>query len=127
MNEKRVDSDKNLYRRGFGPPDKKFLNPDGSATSRLFKLRTKDEGKLSVDVKELTSKQISVNDVNKFVLFEISVKSVEETDLSAYHDPLTEQEHGIENPAHAYIWGLDMDDDIKPGLLARASKRIWFN
>lgn len=127
MNDKKVDLDNNLYRRGFGPPDKRFLNPDGSATSRVFKLRKNDDGKLSVDVKEMTTKEIAVNDISKYVLFEISVKSVEDIKLSVHHDALTKEEHGIENPAHAYIWGLSIEDEIKPGLLARASKRVWFN
>ena len=127
MNNKRVASDKNLYRRGFGPPDKRFLNPDGSPTSRAFKLRSKDNGKLSVDIKEMTTKEAAIQDPEKFVLFELMVKSVEEIELTVFHDALTQEKDGIENPAHAYIWGLGIDDDIKPGLLARASKRIWFN
>lgn len=127
MIDKKVDSGNNLYRRGFGPPDKRFLNPDGSATSRVFKLRKIDEGRLSVDVKEMTTKEIAVKDVGKYILFEISVKSVEDIGLSAYHDALTKEKNDIENPAHAYIWGLDIEDEIKPGLLARASNRVWFN
>jgi hypothetical protein len=121
-----VSSDKNLLRRGFGPPDKRFENPDGSATSRVFKLRQKDKGKLSVDVKELTTIEKAVIDKSKFLLFEISVLSVNNIGLSAIHEPSTLEEDGIENSAHAAILGLDEDDDIKPGLLARASKRLRF-
>lgn len=120
MKEKNVPVDKHLYRRGFGPPDKRYTNPDGSATSRAFKLREKDNGNLSVDVKEMISKEDAIRDVNRFVLFELSVASVEKLELSVLHDPVEE------NPAHACIWGLDIDDDIKPGLLARASKRVFF-
>jgi hypothetical protein len=120
MKKGKVSFDKNLYRRGFGPPDKRYLNPDGSATSRVFKLREKDNSKLSVDIKEMISKEDSVGDLDKFVLFEISVVSVESIELSAYHEPIPN------NTAHAYIWGLNIDDDIKPGQLARLSRRVIF-
>lgn len=120
----KVSSDWHLYRRGFGPPDKRFLNPDGTATSRAFKLREKDEGKLSVDVKEMTTAANAIIDPTKFVLFEIPVATVEEIGLTAIHDPLTVVDDGIENDAHACVVGLDEEDDIKPGLLARASRRI---
>ncbi|MGV3767286.1 MAG: hypothetical protein ACO1NW_14225 [Chitinophagaceae bacterium] len=126
MNGTKVLSINHLYRRGFGPPDKRFLNPDGSATSRLFKLRAKDEGKLSVDVKEMTTPDQAVIDPTKFILFEIPVRGVSEIKLDAIHDPLTLEEHGVENLAHALILGIDDDDDVKPGLLARMSKRIDF-
>lgn len=124
MAKERVASIYNLLRRAFGPPDKRFLNPDGSATSRVFKLRDKDNGELSVNVKEMTTIEGTINDPQKFVLFEISVIAVETLGLSAHHDPLNEKDHGFSNPAHAYIWGLDINDDVKPGLLARASRRV---
>lgn len=126
MKADRVSEDKNLLRRAFGPPDKRFLNPDGSATSRVFKLR-KNEGELSVDVKEMVIPEKSVIDQHKFVLFEISVVSVEALGLWVTHDPLTLKDHGIENQAHALIFGLEESDETKPGLLARSSKRIFFN
>jgi hypothetical protein len=47
---KHVAEDEWLFRRSW-LPEKKFLNPDGSATSRVFKLKEKDKGELSVDVK----------------------------------------------------------------------------
>jgi len=120
----KVSSDWHLYRRGFGPPDKRFLNPDGTATSRAFKLRDKDQGKLSVDVKEMTTAANAIIDPTKFVLFEVPVVAVEKIGLSTVHDPLSVVNDGIENDAHASILGLDDDDEIKPGLLARASRRI---
>ena len=127
MKGTKVLSVNHLYRRGFGPPDKRFLNPDGTATSRLFKLRPKDKGRLSVDVKEMTTVEKAIGNPGNFVLFEIPVCEVEALDLETIHDPLTAEEHGIENNAHALILGVHEDDDIKPGLLARASKRILIN
>ena len=49
-----------LYRRGYNSPVHKFMNPDGTATSRVFKLRQNDEGKLSVDIKSLTTPQAAI-------------------------------------------------------------------
>lgn len=120
-----VSTEDALYRRAFGPPDRRFLNPDGSATSRVFKLRSKDNGQLSVDVKSLTTPEKAVIDPTKFVLFEIDVKQVADLGLSSIHDPLTIQEDGIDNPAHAAIIGLEEEDDILPGLLARKSSRVF--
>ena len=116
-----------LYRRGYGPPSKQFLNPDGTATSRLFKLRAKDFGHLSIDVKELTTPEKSVQDKEKFVLFEVPVYEVKTLGLNAIHDPLTFELDGVDNIAHGLINGLEEGDDIMPGLLARQSKRVLFN
>ncbi|HEY5370639.1 MAG TPA: hypothetical protein VIJ75_16765 [Hanamia sp.] len=41
---KKVIAQEWLYRRGFSTPEKKYMNPDGTATSRVFKLRAKDNG-----------------------------------------------------------------------------------
>ncbi|MFV8328504.1 hypothetical protein [Flavobacterium sp. ZS1P14] len=51
----KIDWAELLYRRGYNRPEKKYLNPDGTATSRVFKLRAKDNGKLSVDLARLTT------------------------------------------------------------------------
>lgn len=109
-----------LYRRGFSHPPRNFLNPDGSATSRVFKPRIKDEGKLSVDVKSLTTPEKSIGDATKNFLFEISNSSVHEIGLKTYHDALPDGT----NDAHALIVGFVENDEISPGLLARASKRV---
>lgn len=120
-----VESKFSLLRRAFGPPDKRFENPDGSATSRVFKPRPViDDGKLSVDVKELTSIEKAIIDKSRFILYEIKVTKVEEIGLVAIYDPLIQDPDGIENPAHALIATIADDDDILPGLLARASIRI---
>lgn len=116
---KPVSLDEWLYRRSF-LPEKKFMNPDGSATSRVFKPREKDNGELSVDVKSLTTAEKAVGDASRFFLFEVSNKSVNDLELESFHDPL---EDGS-NDAHAVITGMTMEDDILPGLLARASKKV---
>ena len=113
-----------LYRRGYATPEKKYMNPDGTATSRVFKLREKDEGALSVDVKSMANPRKSVGDISRYMLFEIANQSVLDLGLQTYHDPLTVAEHGQDNAAHALIVGMELDDDILPGMLARKSKRV---
>lgn len=121
----KISTEEWLYRRGYNNPVHKFMNPDGTATSRVFKLRPKDQGKLSVDVKSLTTPNTAIGSPEKYFLFELSVTSVELLDLYACYEPLNEAEHGIENPAHAYIQGLDEEDDIKPAQLALAARRVF--
>lgn len=113
-----------VYRRGYSTPVHKFMNPDGTATSRVFKLRPKDEGKLSVDVKSLTTAAVSIGEPDKYFLFEVSVKNIASIGLDTWYDPLTMAKHGVENPAHAYISGFDEDDDILPVQLASFSRRV---
>lgn len=50
MNSTPVADDEQLYRSIYRTPWHKYVDPDGRPTSRNFKLRPKDEGKLSVDV-----------------------------------------------------------------------------
>jgi hypothetical protein len=111
-----------LYRRGYSTPERKFMNPDGTATSRVFKLRPVDKEGLSVDVKSLTTPDKAISDPSKFMLFEIANQEVLNLNISAIHDPL---EDGT-NKAHALIVGMTPEDDILPGLLARKSKRVHF-
>jgi len=118
-----VSEEEGLYRRSY-LPEKKYMNPDGTATSRVFKLRAnKNETELSVDVKSMITAEKSVGDKSKFFLFELPNKAVleiTETKLLTYHDPL---EDGS-NDAHAVIVGMTMEDEITPGLLARASRKV---
>jgi len=100
------------------------MNPDGTATSRVFKLRPKDEGKLSVDVKSLTTPESAIGSPDKYFLFELSAKNVASLGLETWYDPLTLAEQGIENQAHAYISGMDEEDDIIPVQLASFSRRV---
>ena len=116
----KIEIDEFLYRRGFSTPEKKYCNPDGSATSRVFKLREKDAGMLSVDLKSMTSAERAISDPGRFMLFELKNESVEEIDLKTVYDPLDDGS----NDAHALITGMQMDDEIAPGHLARNSKRV---
>jgi hypothetical protein len=122
---KLVEQGQWLYRRGFASPEKKYMNPDGTATSRVFKLRPKDNGALSVDVKSLTTPEQSIGDPKAYMLFEINNDTVTELDLQTFYDPCNVETHGFENPAHALIEGMDIENEITPGLLARKSRRIW--
>lgn len=112
-----------LYRRSW-LPEKIYLNPDGTATSRVFRLRAnRNETELSVDVKSMTTPEKSVGDKDNFFLFELpnlAVLSIAEPKLSTYHDPI---EDGTNN-AHAVIVGMTIEDEITPALLARASKKV---
>lgn len=121
MNSTPVADDEQLYRSIYRSPWHKYVDPDGRPTSRNFKLRPKDEGKLSVDVARLTTPANSVRDLGKFALASIANIDVQAIGLSTFHDACTIQEHGFDNPAHAYIWGMEEDDDIKPALLAQKS------
>jgi hypothetical protein len=119
MNNTPVIDNEDLYRSIYRTPWHKYVDPDGRPTSRNFKLRPKDEGRLSVDAASLTRPERSVRDINKFALASISAESVLTIGLSTFYDPCTLAEHGFDNPAHAYIWGMDEDDDIMPALLAQ--------
>ena len=94
---KAVDIKEWLFRRGYSTPEKKYVNPDGTATSRVFKLREKDNGELS------NSDVIKIG-------------------LNTYHAEVSDGS----NDAHAVIIGMSMEDDIMPGLLAKSSRRITF-
>lgn len=120
-NRELVTIEEMLYRRAYCSPLKNYMNPDGSATSRVFRLREKDQGELSVDICSLTNQEKAVGDSSKFILFDISNKSVNEIDLVTYKDPVPDSL----NDAHAVIVGLDINDDIKPSLLAKKSRRIY--
>jgi hypothetical protein len=113
-----VDLDDWLLRRGIT----KYLNPDGTATSRIFKLREKDAGALSVNVESMTTKELSIVDPSKYSLFRVSNRTVSELGLSAIHDPLPDGS----NNAHAVILGMRFDDDTMPLQLARRSYLVAF-
>lgn len=115
----RVDISESLLRRGR-LPEKKYLNPDGSAHSRVFKLREKDEGELSVDVESLTTPEKSIIDSSEFMLFVVPNKHVISIGLNSFHAPLPDNT----NDAHAVIVGMTLEDDILPKLLAQESKRV---
>lgn len=114
-----------LYRRGYASPERRYMNPDGTATSRVFKLREIDNGELSVDVKSMTTSVAAVRDNQRFMLFEIPNHYVLDCGLRAVHDPLPNEQSDEDNPAHAVIIGMDLEDEITPGLLAKASRRVF--
>ena len=116
----KVSREEWLYRRYYLPVNK-YTNPDGSATSRVFKLREKDNGKLSVDVKAMTTYEKSVGDPDRFFLFEIWNTDVEEIGLITEHAPLPDGS----NDAHSVILGMTMEDEILPGELAKKSRRVF--
>ena len=124
MNDTPVADDEQLYRSIYRTPWHKYVDPDGRPTSRNFKLRPKDEGKLSVDVASLTTPEQSMRDLNKFALACLTNADVKAIGLSTFHDPCTIDRHGFDNPAHAYIWGMDNDDEIYPALLAQKATVI---
>jgi hypothetical protein len=117
-----VDIGEWLFRRGYSTPQKKYVNPDGTATSRVFKLREKDNGELSVDIKSLTTANVSVGDSSKYFLFELSNSDVIKIGLNTYHA----EEIDGSNEAHAVIVGMSMEDEIMPGLLAKCSRQVIF-
>jgi hypothetical protein len=119
MEEQNVSIEDSLYRRIYRTPWHKFVNPDNTPTSRNFVLRPKDQGRLSVDVARLTTKETAIKDVDKFALAEILVSDVRGIGLNAIYDPLDE------NIAHAAICGLEEDDDIKPAMLAKKAKIVF--
>ena len=121
-----VDPQEWLFRRSYSNPEHKYMNPDGSANSRVFKLRDKDKGELSVDVRSMTTPESAVAEDSRYMLFEIANLEVINAGLCTEHDPLTVELDGVDNPAHAVILGMAEDDDVLPGLLARRARRVIF-
>ena len=117
----KINSEELLYRRGYNSPEKKYLNPDGTATSRVFKLRPKDNQKLSVDLAKLTTPEKAVVDKTQYNLFEIKNATIEEIELYTIYDAL----YKSENNSHCLIVGMKNDDDSSPAYLAKKSKKIY--
>lgn len=116
-----VDASALLLRRTFRT-DRKYIDlKTGRPTSRAFAPRPKDNGRLSVNIKELTTYAASIQDIQKFKLFEIFASLVYECKLKCMFDPLDD------NPAHALITGFDSEDESLPGSLARNSREVIDN
>jgi hypothetical protein len=120
-----------LYRRYFAKKPRQLV--DGLLPhSRIFKARDKDEGKLSMDVKSLTTPEASVGNSVEWALFELSnehvlqIPDMQGTNLQSIHDPLPNAESAIENPAHCLVFHVDPDDDITPKMLAKIASRVQF-
>ncbi len=79
---------------------------------------------MSVDAASLTTPGQAVRDLSKFALASLVNADVKTIGLSTFYDPCTITKHGFDNPAHAYIWGMDEADDIKPALLAQKAVLI---
>lgn len=96
--------------------DKNYIDRrTGRPTSRAFAPRPKDNGKLSVAIKSMTSFQEAIVNAEKYRLFNILAKLVYELGLTCIYDPIDN------NIAHALITGFDPEDESVPGILARSS------
>lgn len=120
-----VNLDELFYRRYYISKS----NPNGNAvSSRVFKVRNKDNGKLSVDAVSLTTYEKSVVDEQKFSLFEIAnedvvqIKNDQGVALQSIHDPLLDSIP--DNPAHCLIFHIEEDDDVTPKLLSLKAKPV---
>lgn len=110
-----VSVDETLLRRVY-KGDKRYIDKKtGRPTSRAFAPRPKDDGKLSIEIKSLTSFFEAIKDERKYLLFSILSKIVYNLNLQCIYDPEDD------NPAHALITGFDPEDESIPGILARAS------
>lgn len=100
--------------------DRKYTDrTTGLPNSRAFAPRPKDEGKLSVNVKSLSSYIESVVDESKYRLFTFSVSLVYKLNLSCTYYPLPD------NSAHALVSGFGSDDESAPGIMARSAKEVF--
>lgn len=89
MNNTPVPDREDLYRSIYRTPWHKYVDPDGRPTSRNFKLRPKDEGKLSVDVASLTTPELAVRDLSKFALASLANADITAIGLSTFYDSCT--------------------------------------
>ena len=107
-----------LLRRVYRHDKKQTDKITGLPNSRAFAPRPKDEGKLSVNVKSLSSYIESVVNEGKYRLFTFSVSLVYKLNLSCTYDPLHD------NSAHALVSGFDSEDESAPGIIARSAKEV---
>ena len=111
-----IEDSEELWRSYYSNPIQRAFDPNCTmAHSRVFKLRPKDEGRLSVDVSRLTTYGDSIGDPSEYLLFGISAGDVHGIDgLKTHYSPL------IDNLAHTDILGIpEGAEDVVPGLLAR--------
>ena len=114
-----------FYRRVFRS-DKRYIDKKtGKFTSRAFTPRPKDEGKLSVDLKRLTTVEKSLNyQQDRFVLGTLHNKDVLFHNLKSIYDPTNVKDDGFDNKAHCVIQGIPEYDESIAGILARKSKKV---
>ncbi len=86
-----------LYRRIFG----QFVKSDGRVSSAAFKVNSRPDNEISVDLAKLTTPEESVNRAGRsgFLLGQLVAGEVREFGFEVHHDPLPD------NPAHAIIAG----------------------
>ncbi len=104
-----------ILRRVFST-DKRYIDPDGHPTSRAFKPREIDAGKLSVNAKSLTTYAETVTDPKKFKVFWLEVSVVDSIGLDCIYSP------SRTNNSHSHIEGFPDGDEALAGLLARKSQ-----
>ena len=120
--------DELFYRRVFRKVKRYIDKRTGRFTSRAFSPRPKDEGKLSVDLKRLTTVEKSLNSQpERFVLGTIINDNLISLNLKSIYDPTNLNDDGFENIAHCVIQGIPEDDESIAGILARKSKKIEIN
>ena len=121
MNKGDVIPDEEILLRRVFARDKKYIDLIGKPTSRAFTPRPKDDGKLSVDIKSLTTYAAAIRDEQRFALFTIHVAFAKSLGLNCIYDPLTLITDGIDNIAHSLVIGIPTEDESISGLLARNS------
>lgn len=116
--------DKELLLRRVYRADKRYVDKSGRPSSRAFAPRPKDDGKLSVDIRRLTTYPAAVQDEQKFRLFQFEAGGAHRLGLTCRYDPVPASGDLPENLAHAIVVGFDPEDESVPGILARQAVAI---
>lgn len=116
MSGKPVEDHEHVWRR----VNRNDVNASGAPPPRAFRPRPTDHGKLSVNVRLLTTYNESILDANLWCLFELKVSNVISLGLSCIHDPIDATNTLPANQAHAYIasWGTEAEMNAKAAKLA---------
>lgn len=119
-----ITDSKEIFYRSVFRKDKRYIDKKtGKFTSRAFSPRPKDQGKLSVDLKRLTTIENSLNNQpERFVLGTIVNKDVLSLNLESVYDPIKDEQ--FDNLAHCLIIGIPEEDESIAGILARKSEKI---
>ena len=120
----KINDEEVLLRRVYRKDRRYIDKKTGRPTSRAFAPRPKDEGKLSVDIKRLTSYEKAIYDAKRFILFSVNAELPHKIGLECIYDPKNEEEDGFDNPAHSLILGFEEEDEALPGVLARKSVSV---
>lgn len=114
-----IDEKEHLWRRVF-KTDKRYIDKrTGRPTSRAFAPRPKDEGKLSVNIENLTTYEASIEDPERFVIFSFMAELAYSLGLKCIYDPIEKV-----NIAHALVTGFPLGDESIPGILARNAIKV---